>query len=139
MAGGAPGGAAHVRLGGGVSKRRPIMAGRRANVWFQHDAKFRPWRRPDRPGRLVDSAVQRIDHEAAAYGPPSLSRSRVARVYNKTGNLRACQLLLGHRNSDVMAGRRQAYTSDKSRDAVACNFTMSTRVCAASSDVGYDE
>jgi site-specific recombinase XerC len=34
---------------------------------------------------------------APAYGTHSLRRSKVALVYKKTGNLRACQLLLGHR------------------------------------------
>ena len=32
-----------------------------------------------------------------AYGTHSLRRTKVALVYKKTGNLRACQLLLGHR------------------------------------------
>jgi site-specific recombinase XerC len=38
-----------------------------------------------------------IDLDPAAYGTHSLRRSKVALVYKKTGNLRACQLLLGHR------------------------------------------
>lgn len=38
-----------------------------------------------------------IDLDAAAFGTHSLRRSKVALVYKKTGNLRACQLLLGHR------------------------------------------
>ncbi len=38
-----------------------------------------------------------IDLEPAAYGPHSLRRTKVSLVYKKTGNLRACQLLLGHR------------------------------------------
>ena len=29
--------------------------------------------------------------------PGSLRRTKVAMIYKKTGNLRACQLLLGHR------------------------------------------
>jgi hypothetical protein len=33
----------------------------------------------------------------AAYGAHSQRRTKVALVYKKTGNLRACQLLLGHR------------------------------------------
>ena len=47
--------------------------------------------------RLVDRWVRMIDLEATAYGTHSLRRSKVALVYKKTGNLRACQLLLGHR------------------------------------------
>ena len=47
--------------------------------------------------RLVDSWVAMIDLEPRAYGTHSLRRTKVAMVYKKTGNLRACQLLLGHR------------------------------------------
>lgn len=46
--------------------------------------------------RLVDLWVQSIDLEANAYGTHSLRRTKVALVYKRTGNLRACQLLLGH-------------------------------------------
>jgi integrase len=38
-----------------------------------------------------------IDLEPRGYGTHSLRRTKVALVYKKTGNLRACQLLLGHR------------------------------------------
>jgi integrase len=37
-----------------------------------------------------------IDLEPAAYGTHSLRRTKVALIYKKTCNLRACQLLLGH-------------------------------------------
>lgn len=37
-----------------------------------------------------------MDLEPGAYGTHSLRRTKVALVYKKTGNLRACQLLLGH-------------------------------------------
>jgi integrase len=47
--------------------------------------------------RLVDRWVSMIDLEPRAYGTHSLRRTKVALVYKKTGNLRACQLLLGHR------------------------------------------
>jgi site-specific recombinase XerC len=47
--------------------------------------------------RLVDRWVQMIDLQPTAYGAHSLRRAKVALVYKKTGNLRACQLLLGHR------------------------------------------
>ena len=46
---------------------------------------------------LVDRWVSMIDLEPSAYGTHSLRRTKVALVYKKTGNLRACQLLLGHR------------------------------------------
>ena len=32
----------------------------------------------------------------AGYGTHSLRRTKVALIYKRTGNLRACQLLLGH-------------------------------------------
>lgn len=38
-----------------------------------------------------------IDLEPQGYGTHSLRRTKVSLVYRKTGNLRACQLLLGHR------------------------------------------
>ena len=47
--------------------------------------------------RLVGRWVAMIDLEPRAYGTHSLRRTKVALVYKKTGNLRACQLLLGHR------------------------------------------
>ena len=34
--------------------------------------------------------------DPAAYGTHSLRRTKIALLYKKTGNLRACQLLLGH-------------------------------------------
>lgn len=46
---------------------------------------------------LVDTCVAMIDLEPRAYGTHSLRRTKVALVCKKTGNLRACQLLLGHR------------------------------------------
>jgi integrase len=47
--------------------------------------------------RLVDTWVRMIELQPAAYGTHSLRRAKVALVYKKTGNIRACQLLLGHR------------------------------------------
>lgn len=38
-----------------------------------------------------------IEVEPRAYGTHSLRRTKVALIDKKTGNLRACQLLLGHR------------------------------------------
>ena len=38
-----------------------------------------------------------IELKPRAYGTHSLRRTKVAMIYKKTGNLRACQLLLGHR------------------------------------------
>jgi len=47
-------------------------------------------------GRLVDEWVALIGLDPAGYGTHSLRRTKVALVYRRTGNLRACQLLLGH-------------------------------------------
>jgi site-specific recombinase XerC len=38
-----------------------------------------------------------IGLDPRAFGTHSLRRTNVALVYKKSGNLRACQLLLGHR------------------------------------------
>ena len=46
--------------------------------------------------RLVDKWVTLVGLDPAAYGTHSLRRTKVALLYKKTGNLRACQLLLGH-------------------------------------------
>ncbi len=46
--------------------------------------------------RLVDDSVALAGLDPAAYGTHSLRRTKVALVYKRTGNLRACQLLLGH-------------------------------------------
>jgi integrase len=47
-------------------------------------------------GRLVDEWVALIGLDPAGYGTHSLRRTKVAPIYRRTGNLRACQLLLGH-------------------------------------------
>ena len=46
--------------------------------------------------RLVDRWVTLIGLDPAAYGTHSMRRTKVSLLYRKTGNLRACQLLLGH-------------------------------------------
>ena len=46
--------------------------------------------------RLVKQWVALIGLEPAAYGTHSMRRTKVSMLYRKTGNLRACQLLLGH-------------------------------------------
>ena len=47
--------------------------------------------------RLVGEWVAMIELEPRTYGTHSLRRTKVAMLDKKTGNLRACQLLLGHR------------------------------------------
>ncbi len=46
--------------------------------------------------RLVDKWVASVGLDPAAYGTHSMRRTKVSLLYKKTGNLRACQLLLGH-------------------------------------------
>jgi len=48
-------------------------------------------------GRLVAQWVSAVGLEPRASGTHSLRRTKVALIYKRTGNLRACQLLLGHR------------------------------------------
>lgn len=49
-----------------------------------------------RYGRLVDEWVALIGLDPTGYGTHSLRRTKVALIYRRTGNLRACQLLLRH-------------------------------------------
>ena len=44
----------------------------------------------------MDDWVALAGLDPAAHGTHSLRRTKVALVYKRTGNLRACQLLLGH-------------------------------------------
>jgi integrase len=46
--------------------------------------------------RLLKRWVAQIGLPPAAYGTHSMRRTKVSMLYRKTGNLRACQLLLGH-------------------------------------------
>ena len=46
--------------------------------------------------RIVDTWVALAGLDSAAHGTYSMRRTNVALVYKRTGNLRACQLLLGH-------------------------------------------
>jgi integrase len=46
--------------------------------------------------RLVKQWVKLVGLEPSAYATHSLRRTKVSLLYRKTGNLRACQLLLGH-------------------------------------------
>ena len=47
--------------------------------------------------RLVSAWIAAIDLDPALYGTHSLRRTKVTLIYRRTGNLRAVQLLLGHR------------------------------------------
>lgn len=64
--------------------------------------------------RLVDQWVTLVGLDPSAYGTHSLRRTKVSLLYKKTGNLRACQLLLGphearkHGSVPGRGGRRRA-------------------------------
>lgn len=76
--------------------------------WLEHRPGYgADWLFPSRlwPGehlstrqysRLVKWWVDLIGLEPSGYGAHSLRRTKVTLLYKKTGNLRACQLLLGH-------------------------------------------
>jgi integrase len=46
--------------------------------------------------RILDSWVREIGLEPAAYGTHSRRRTKASLIYQRTKNLRAVQLLLGH-------------------------------------------
>ena len=46
--------------------------------------------------RIVDSWVEEIGLDSAAYGTHSMRRTKASLIYRRTNNLRAVQLLLGH-------------------------------------------
>ncbi|WP_340646845.1 tyrosine-type recombinase/integrase [Phenylobacterium sp.] len=74
------------------------LRGKRADDWL-FPSRSRPGDHltTRQYARLVGEWVTMIDLEPRAYGTHSLRRTKVALLYKKTGNLRACQLLLGHR------------------------------------------
>ncbi|WP_436017153.1 tyrosine-type recombinase/integrase [Phenylobacterium sp. LjRoot219] len=47
--------------------------------------------------KLLCEWLSAIELDPKAYGTHSLRRTKVALIYRQTGNLRACQLLLGHK------------------------------------------
>ena len=47
--------------------------------------------------RVVSAWIAGIDLDPALYGTHSLRRTKATLIYRRTGNLRAVQLLLGHR------------------------------------------
>jgi integrase len=67
------------------------------------DFLFNSRRRPDRCistrqyARIVFSWIASIGLDARLFGTHSLRRTKATPIYRRTGNLRAVQLLLGHR------------------------------------------
>ena len=74
------------------------LRGKRADDWlFPSRSRAGDHLTTRQYARLVGEWVAMIELEPRAYGTHSLRRTKVALLYKKTGNLRACQLLLGHR------------------------------------------
>jgi site-specific recombinase XerD len=72
------------------------LGGSRSNDWLFPSRSRRGDHLTTRQyGRLLDDWVALIGLDPAAYGTHSLRRTKVALLYKRTGNLRACQLLLG--------------------------------------------
>jgi integrase len=55
--------------------------------------------------RILDSWVQEIGLDPAAYGTHSMRRTKASLIYRRTKNLRAVQLLLGHSKLDYLPRR----------------------------------
>jgi integrase len=73
------------------------MRGLRASDWlFPSRSRSGEQVTTGQYGRLVDEWVMLIGLDPAGYGTHSLRRTKVVLIYRRTGNLRACQLLLGH-------------------------------------------
>lgn len=64
-----------------------LFPSRMKRVWHLNTRQY---------ARLINTWVCLLGLDPAAYGTHSLRRTKVALLYKKTGNLRACQLLLGH-------------------------------------------
>jgi integrase len=71
--------------------------GSRSNDWlFPSRSRLGDHLTTRQYGRLLDDWIALIGLDPARYGTHSLRRTKVALLYKRTGNLRACQLLLGH-------------------------------------------
>jgi len=73
------------------------VRGQRADNWL-FPSRVRPGEhlKTRQYARLVDRWVSLVGLDPGMYGTHSLRRTKVSMVYRRTGNLRACQLLLGH-------------------------------------------
>lgn len=85
-----------------VNTRETVLAWVKLPELFACRFMF-PSRFHDRPhistrqyGRLVRDWVTAIGLEPSGYGTHTLCRTKAAKIYRKTGNIRAVQLLLGH-------------------------------------------
>jgi integrase len=65
-----------------------MFSGRRGPVWSITTRQY---------ARLVSEWIASIGLDPHVFGTHSLRRTRATLIYRRTGNLRAVQLLLGHR------------------------------------------
>ena len=69
-----------------------------ANGQYLFPSRFRgrPHLSTRQYARIVHAWVGRVGLDSTAYGTHSIRRTKAAQIYQKTGNLRAVQILLGH-------------------------------------------
>jgi integrase len=74
--------------------------------------------------RIVHAWVESAGLDSSAYGTHSMRRTKAARIYKKTGNLRAVQLLLGHTKleSTVPTSASRSMTRSASRSRSSCEL-----------------
>lgn len=70
---------------------------RQGDFLFPSRLKNSPHMSTRQYARLVESWVKEIGLDSAAYGTHSMRRTKVSLIYKQTKNLRAIQLLLGHK------------------------------------------
>jgi integrase len=83
--------------------------------------------------RIVESWVESIGLDPAAYGTHTLRRTKASLIYRRTSNHRAVQLLLGHTKLESTVRYLGIEVNDawiRSRDALSCERTR-TRICMA--------
>jgi integrase len=72
--------------------------------------------------RIVDSWIEEIGLDPAAYGTHSIRRTKPSLIYRRTKNLRAVQLLLGHTKLDSTVRYLRRRTPWSLRSKQRCNF-----------------
>ena len=80
-------------VGGWIGRRR---LGER-DYLFPSRVHAKPHLSTRQYGRIVERWVSSIGLDPKRYGTHSMRRTKAAHIYKKTGNLRAVQLLLGHK------------------------------------------
>lgn len=71
---------------------------------------------------LVKKWVKKVGLDPQQYGTHSLRRSRPAFIYAKTGNLRACQIMLGHKS--IISTQRYLGIEEEETLEIARRFAL---------------